>query len=97
AVLVDVVDAAAADLVGKLDGCERFLVRAGILAGRPDSDAGRGHERRRALRRRNRRIGTELEQRAHERDVAGLCGEQERRRTDALELVAVAVRGLLLL
>src|SRR5690606_28382118 len=77
--LVDVGGVAAPDLVGELDGGERLLVRAGVLAGRPDADAGRGHERRRALRGRDRRIGAELEQRAQERDVAGLRGEQERR------------------
>ena len=70
-------------------------MRARVLAGRPDADAGGDHDGRRArVRREARRRRRARASSSHQRQVARLRRQQERRRADAVELVAVAVARL---
>ena len=87
-------DGTATDFPCELHGCQRFFVRAGIFARCPDTDAGCRHQGRRALVGRFGRIGTEVEQRAHQRHIRRLGCQHEGRCADAIELIAVPVLRL---
>ena len=97
AFLVDRVHVAAACLEDQLDRGERFLVRARVLARRPDADARRRHQRGGAVVRREACVGAAFEQHAHQRHIGRFRCQQERRRAEAVQHVAIAVARLLLL
>ena len=85
AVPVRVVHPAAADLEHQLDGFERFFFGARALARRPDPDASRHHQRRRAVFGGELRVGAVGQQQPHQRQIDVLGRQQERRRANPIE------------
>ena len=78
----------------QLDRGQRLVVGPGVLADFPDADARRRHHRGRAVGGGQARVGAEAREQTHHRHVGRLGGEQERRRPNPVEHVAVAVARL---